>query len=378
MSLEQLKSKQSDLETQVARLRKQNDLDVEEFAEDSNSDRHVSKSYTSIKTTLDGQNIQDFPHQNHLTLRRKLTGHYGKVYAMHWSGDSERLVSASQDGKLIVWNGITTNKLFAIPLSSPWVMTCAFDQTDPKSRNVACGGLDNLCSIYIWKGNDPDWDGAPSDASVELSGHDGYLSCCRFVDSNRILTSSGDRTCILWNYAGSTHRKLCVFRDHTSDVMCVGMNPRDPNQFVAGDCDATAMVWDIRAPQRATHVFKGHQSDINFVDFLQDGRTFATASDDSTVRLWDTRSLRELRQFKDPSASVGVTSVSASASGRLLFAGYDDYFCRVWDTVGDDGFFTLKGQSQYTHESRVSCVGVAPDGSCLATGGWDTVLKLWS
>jgi guanine nucleotide-binding protein G(I)/G(S)/G(T) subunit beta-1 len=56
------------------------------------------------------------------------------------------LVSASQDGKLIVWNGVTTNKVQAIPLRSSWVMTCAFE--DQHNELVACGGLDNLCSIY--------------------------------------------------------------------------------------------------------------------------------------------------------------------------------------------------------------------------------------
>ena len=34
-----------------------------------------------------------------------------KVYAMHWAGDSERVVSASQDGKLIIWQAVTTNKV---------------------------------------------------------------------------------------------------------------------------------------------------------------------------------------------------------------------------------------------------------------------------
>jgi guanine nucleotide-binding protein G(I)/G(S)/G(T) subunit beta-1 len=83
---------------------------------------------------------------NTLKARRTLKGHFGKVYAMHWSGDSTHLVSASQDGKLIIWNGYSTNKVQAIPLRSSWVMTCAFEQG--QNRLVACGGLDNLCSIY--------------------------------------------------------------------------------------------------------------------------------------------------------------------------------------------------------------------------------------
>ena len=41
---------------------------------------------------------------------------------------------------------MSTNKVNAIPLRSSWVMTCAFEQVH--DNFVACGGLDNLCSIY--------------------------------------------------------------------------------------------------------------------------------------------------------------------------------------------------------------------------------------
>ncbi|CAM9164308.1 unnamed protein product, partial [Choristocarpus tenellus] len=128
-------------------------------------------------------------------IRRVLKGHFGKVYAMHWSGDSNNLVSASQDGKLIIWNGYTTNKVQAIPLRSSWVMTCAYEPTQAShnGRYVACGGLDNLCSIYELGQS------TVMRATRELAAHDGYLSCCRFVDQESILTSSGDSTCIFWD-----------------------------------------------------------------------------------------------------------------------------------------------------------------------------------
>ena len=61
-----------------------------------------------------------------LKEQRHLRGHFGKIYAMHWAADSRSLVSASQDGKLIVWDAFTTNKTAAVPLRSSWVMTCAF------------------------------------------------------------------------------------------------------------------------------------------------------------------------------------------------------------------------------------------------------------
>ena len=36
-------------------------------------------------------------------------------------------------------------QVHAIPLRSSWVMTCAYA---PSGNFVACGGLDNICSIY--------------------------------------------------------------------------------------------------------------------------------------------------------------------------------------------------------------------------------------
>jgi len=118
-----------------------------------------------------------------LKQRRILKGHFGKIYALHWATDSRHLVSASQDGKLIIWNAFTTNKVHAIPLRSSWVMTCAYS---PSGNYVACGGLDNLCSIYkLPQGGK---EGAQKTYG-ELAQHEGYLSCCRFIGDSEILTS---------------------------------------------------------------------------------------------------------------------------------------------------------------------------------------------
>ena len=45
---------------------------------------------------------------------------------MDWALNSRHLLSASQDGKLIVWDSYTTIKEAAIPLKSSWVMTCGY------------------------------------------------------------------------------------------------------------------------------------------------------------------------------------------------------------------------------------------------------------
>ncbi|KAG5460216.1 MAG: WD40-repeat-containing domain protein, partial [Olpidium bornovanus] len=293
-----------------------------------------------------------------MKVRRTLKGHLAKIYAMHWASDKRHLVSASQDGKLIVWDAYTMNKVHAIPLRSSWVMTCAYA---PSGSFVACGGLDNICSVYNLKIKE----GAVKVAR-ELNAHTGYLSCCRFISDRQILTSSGDMSCMLWDIDAGV--KSLEFTDHTGDVMSLSLSP-DKNIFVSGACDATAKVWDIRTG-RCVQTFTGHESDINAVQFFPDGNAFATGSDDASCRLFDLRADRELNQYTHDNILCGITSVAFSVSGRLLFAGYDDYNCKVWDTLKGESVGVLAA-----HDNRVSCLGVSTDGMALCTGSWDSLLK---
>lgn len=309
-------------------------------------------------------------------VRRNLKGHFGKVYALHWGGgDTDSLVSASQDGKLIIWNGNTTNKLQAIPLRSSWVMTCAFEQS--QNKLVACGGLDNLCSIYKVdiEGN-ASAPAASSRAMKELTHHDGYLSCCRFMGPNSILASSGDSTCIYWDIERGEVK--AIFGEHEGDVMAVSVNTSDPNVFVSGSCDVTCKLWDVRVDPKTgcSATFQGHESDINAVAFFPDGKCFGTGSDDSSCRLFDLRSYQEVNIFQSDKILCGITSTAFSKSGRFLLSGYDDYNCNVWDCLANspgDPMFKLSG-----HDNRVSCLGVQNGGLALCTGSWDTLLKVWA
>lgn len=59
----------------------------------------------------------------------------------------------------------TSLQVHAIPLRSSWVMTCAYA---PSGNFVACGGLDNICSIYSLKTREGN-----VRVSRELPGHTG-------------------------------------------------------------------------------------------------------------------------------------------------------------------------------------------------------------
>lgn len=114
-----------------------------------------------------------------------------------------------------------------------------------------------------------------------------------------------------------------------------------------------------------------HHSSSNFPRFFPNGDAFATGSDDASCRLFDIRADRELNAFTHDNILCGITSVAFSISGRILFGGYDDWTCNVWDTLKGERVGVLTG-----HENRVSCLGVSSDGMALCTGSWDSTLRV--
>jgi len=322
----------------------------------------AKKADTTLKEYSQGFAVEN-PLKFKVTLRKTYHGHLQKIYHMHWAEDSRHLVSASMDGRLLVWDAYTNNKLHAIPLRTSWVMTCAYS---PSGNLVACGGLDNICSIFdLNKGRDS----TPIHVKCELAAHMGYLSCCRFLSDNEILTSSGDYTCKLWDV--DAQKIKTTFNGHTGDVMMVSLVPGDKNVFVSGACDWQSKLWDIRTG-KCQQTFVGHTSDINAVKFFPNGNAFATGSDDTSCKLFDIRADTELMEYTNENILCGITSVDFSTSGRLLFAGYDDFNCYAWDTLTGDRAAVLQ-----THQNRVSCLGVSKDGFALCTGSWDSFLRVW-
>ncbi|CAE7356119.1 GNB3 [Symbiodinium microadriaticum] len=177
--------------------------------------------------------------------------------------------------------------------------------------------------------------------TAELKGHDGYLSACRFMDDNNIITASGDSSAIMWDI--SRLQTKLTFTEHAADCLSVAVHPQG-NSFATGSADCTAKLWDVRCG-RSTHTFTGHESDINSIGYFPDGHALVTASTDSTCKIFDTRCCGVLASFG-------------------------------WDATGSpqaSPAFVLA-----EHEGNVSTVGINATGNALCTGSADRTLKVGS
>ena len=308
-------------------------------------------------------------------LLHVLQGHFKKIFCADWSGGStlsssngvndadERLVSASQDGRLMLWNPRTHLKIKAIPLKNEFVMSCAFEKRG--GMLIASGGLDSICTLHAQS--------FPVIAPTELSGHKGYISCCKFVSSGdeQIITRSGDGTVRLWDVLRAT--KLQSFDEHSADVMSVSVHPSHPSLFLSGSCDSTVKLWDIRRAGRCSISFEGHEGDVNTVSFMQNGMAFGSGSDDGSIRICDLRSCSSINVIQ--TEVCAVTSLHFSNSGRILFAGYDNSCCYAWDSLLPSGKTPIFVMDK--HAMRISSVSLSSGGHIVALCSWDNTISLW-
>ncbi|CCO32482.1 Guanine nucleotide-binding protein subunit beta [Rhizoctonia solani AG-1 IB] len=87
-------SNQGDIQERMAAARRE----AEQLKEKIRARRDASADTTLRAMTED---LESLPRVV-MRPRRTLKGHLAKIYAMHWAADKRHLVSASQDGKLIL------------------------------------------------------------------------------------------------------------------------------------------------------------------------------------------------------------------------------------------------------------------------------------
>jgi len=315
------------------------------------------------------------PIRSNVKCRRTLKGHFGKITALDWSADSTTIVSASQDGNLMLWDALTTSKKQNVRLKSPYVMSVCIDST---GQFVAAGGLDNACTVYQ-AGN--------GQLTKELVSHEGYLADCKFFHSpDKILTASADATSLLWDIPKG--QIIDTFAEHKSNLTELALN--GPHTFLTSSTDKTIKLWDVRTSAKGGSIqtLSGHAGDVSGITVLPEsaGKSLVSCSEDGTVRVWDLRAYGEVSQFgqqiqdsdRDPfsDGDAGFTSVTASNSGRLVFCGHSEGSVVCYDVFGatKDPAYVLSN----AHEEYVSSVKMSPSGEGLCTGSWDFNLKIFA
>jgi WD40 repeat protein len=114
---------------------------------------------------------------------------------------------------------------------------------------------------------------------------------------------------------------------------------------------------------------EGHSSVVRSVAFSHDSARLASASSDSTVKIWDVSSgacLQTLKGYGD------VDSVAFSHDSARLASASWDRTVKIWDASSGACLQTLEGHSHW-----VRSVAFSHDSARLASASSDETVKIW-
>ena len=155
---------------------------------------------------------------------------------------------------------------------------------------------------------------------------------------------------------------------HRDTVSSIAISP-DGKLLASASGDSTIKLWNLNDGSLVREL-KGHTRRVNSVAFSPEGSLVASGSLDNTVRLWrvsDGSLVRELKGHTD-----WVRSVAFSPDGSLVASGSNDNTVRLWRVSDGSMVSELKG-----HEGIVNSVAFSPDGSLVASGSADKTVRLW-
>ncbi|KAI9655982.1 MAG: hypothetical protein M1821_005043 [Bathelium mastoideum] len=115
---------------------------------------------------------------------------------------------------------------------------------------------------------------------------------------------------------------------------------------------------------------EGHSGGVMSIVFAPDGKQLASASQDGTIRLWDTYSGAQLRIIE--SNNGVVYSVVFAPDGKRLASASGNNTIKLWDA--DSGALL---QTLEYNKNIISSVAFTRDGRQLASGSDDNLIQIW-
>jgi WD40 repeat protein len=287
---------------------------------------------------------------------RDLVGHSGAATACAVTPDGRRVVSASADGTLKVWDLNTGRTLAALVGHALGVNACAVT-TD--GRRVVSASMDGTLKL---------WDLDSGCVLATLEDRAGWVTTCAVSPDGRYVISASDDSALTVRDL-ETGRVLATLRGHTGVVRgCVLTT--DGRRVVSASDDGTLKVWNLETGI-ALASLNGHTRPVRACAVTSDGRRVVSASEDGTLKVWDLE--RGCATATLEGHALGVTACATTADGRRVISGSEDRTLRIWDLESGRALATLEG-----HTGWVMACAVTADGRRVVSASHDGTLKVWN
>lgn len=176
-------------------------------------------------------------------------------------------------------------------------------------------------SCLLSDGNPMLRDGQTGDWIGTFKGHKGAVWSARLTrGAHRAVTGSADFTAKVWD--ACTGRELYSF-SHQHIVRTADFSP-DGTRIVTGGLENKLRIFDLYRPDSPAVELEGHTATIKSAIWHPSLNMILSAGEDETVRVWD---LRVMREIKQEAAGGPVSSMNLTANGEYAVWGAGNAAC---------------------------------------------------